>query len=136
MATQKPLIERIFHPYWLWEEIKFNMWGSVENRKEFLQKAIEFTGDHLLYGESMMKVAQDWKYSCEHNLSDKQQNRQAWIGHAACALAIGCPEDIVREAWSYLTEGQRLLANLEADRAISFWEAQNKVEKCQKKLWG
>lgn len=136
MATQNLSTERIFHPYWLWEEIKFNMWGTVEDRKVFLQKAIEFTGDHEAYGASMMLVAQDWKYSCEHNLSDKQQNRQAWIGHAACALAIGCPEDIVREAWSYLTEEQQRLANLEADKAICFWERNQKERKCQRNLWG
>lgn len=116
------LIERVYHPYWEWEEINYNMWGSVKNRKEWLKKAIDFTGDHLLYGRWMLKVVNDWEKSCEHNLSNKEQNRRAWIGHAAVAYAIGCPEDIVREAWSYLSEEQQNKANEQADKAISEWE--------------
>ena len=113
---------RIYHPYFLWEESKHNMWGKVDNREEYLKKAISFTSRHKIYGRYMLRVVKQWKYSCEHNLSDTAQNRQAWIGHAACALAFNCPEDIVREAWHCLTDEQRKLANLEADKAIQLWE--------------
>ena len=119
---KKHWIKRIYHPYWKWEEVKFNMWGRVDDKQEFLEKAIEFTGNYKLYGKYMMKVVKDWKYSCEHNLSDKSQNRQAWIGHAAAALALQCPEDIVRQAWWHLTDKQREMANKEADKAINYWE--------------
>jgi hypothetical protein len=98
------------------------MWGTVDNREEYLQKAIDFTGNALLYGEYMIHVIKNWKYSCEHNLTDKSQNRRAWLGHAACAMAFQCPEDIVREAWSYLTEEQQRAANKQADYAIEEWE--------------
>jgi hypothetical protein len=59
---------------------------------------------------------------CFCYLTDTKQNRQAWIGHAACALAHGIPEDIVREAWSYLTQEQQDAANKKADEAIAHWE--------------
>lgn len=113
---------RVYHPYWLWEENNYNMWGYVKDKKEFLAKAIEFTGDHEMYGIWMMKVVKKWKYSCEHNLSNITQNRKAWIGHAACALAFKCPENIVREAWGHLSDEQQELANNEASKAILFWE--------------
>lgn len=115
-------IERVYHPYWDWEEIDFNMWGVVKNRKVWLKKAIDFTGDHKKYGRFMMRVVSEWPVSCEHNLTDLSQNRRAWIGHAACALAMECPEDIVREAWSHLTESQQVKANAKADEAIAHWE--------------
>lgn len=117
-------IKRTYHPHWKWEENNYNMWGSVNSsdREAHLQRAIEFTGDYKLYGSWMLKVTEQWKYSCEHNLSDLSQNRRAWIGHAACALAFQCPEDIVRGAWGHLTEQQQILANREADRAIKIWE--------------
>ena len=118
----KILIERIYHPYWLWEEIYHNMWGKASRKEECLQLAIDFTGDHVVYGMYMMKVADNWKYSCEHNLSHNCQNRRAWIGHAACACAFCLPEDIVRKAWSHLSEEQQRLANNEADIAIRYWE--------------
>lgn len=110
----------IWHPYWLWEEIDSNMWG--DGNKQDLQDAIELTGDHELYGSWMIKVADSWKYSCEHNLTKLSTNRKAWIGHAAVAMAINVPEDIVRKAWGYLTKEQQKLANNQADIAIKYWE--------------
>jgi hypothetical protein len=115
---------RIFHPYTAWEEVPAGMWASIggaEGRR-LLAEAITFTGDHELYGSFMLKVLDAWPVSCEHNLSDIGQNRKAWIGHAACCLAIGCPEDITREAWGYLTEEQRVAANRKASEAILTWE--------------
>lgn len=120
-VTMRPL-SRIYHPHWAWEEVSFNMWGDVLDRKFFLNAAIVFTGDHSIYGKYMMKVVREWEKSCEHNLSNKSQNRRAWIGHAACAYAFRCPEDIVREAWSFLSEDQQNAANREADKAIGYWE--------------
>lgn len=114
--------KRAYHPYWDWEEINANMWGSVSNRASYLRKAIKFTGDHKRYGRFMMRVVKEWPISCENALTDYSLNRKAWVGHAACAMALGCPEDITRQAWSELTDEQRLLANREAARAIQHWE--------------
>lgn len=122
------MIERVYHPWWEREEVGANMWGSVDNRAEFLQKAIEFTGNAELYGHYMLRVCDEWPKSSQHNLSNTTQNRRAWIGHAACALAMGCPEDIVRQAWGHLTEWQQRAANQKADEAIQYWE-QNHAEK-------
>lgn len=117
-------MKRIWHPYTAWEEFHAGMWRRVygEERNRFLQKAITFTGDHELYGSWMLKVIEAWPLSCEHNLTDICQNRRAWIGHAACTLAINCPEDITRSAWGHLSEEQRIKANHKADLAIVTWE--------------
>lgn len=110
------------HPFWLWEEVEHNMWGNVRDKSAWLQRAIEFTGDHALYGSWMFKVADQWKYSCEHHLTKLETNRNSWIGHAAVALAMQCPEDIVREAWGHLTQEQQDAANAQAAAAIRYWE--------------
>jgi len=116
----------------MWEEVDKNMWGTVGNRQKYLKWAIEFTGDHKKYGRFMMRVVDEWKYSCEHNLSNLTQNRQAWIGHAACAMANECPEDIVRQAWGHLTKEQQIKANAQADSAIDHWEQKNAEGVCLK----
>ena len=116
------MIERVYHPVCDWEEVKHGMYDSVDNKKAWLKKAIAFTGDHILYGRFMMRVINEWPISCENALTDMSINRKAWIGHAAAALGIGCPEDIVREAWGLLTDEQRILANNQAQRAIDEWE--------------
>lgn len=117
----------IWHPWWLLEEVKHNMWGDVTRRKTWLQIAIAFTGDAELYGHWMMRVIKEWPNSCEHNLS-KSGDKRAWIGHAAVALAIGCPEDIVREAWGNLSESQQTEANAKASYAIEQWRAEHAKE--------
>jgi hypothetical protein len=112
-----------------WEEIKHNMWGEVDNRADMLSKAVDFTGNAALYGQFMRRVTNEWPNSCANSLTDYQMNRKAWVGHAACALALGCPEDITRQAWGLLTDEQRLLANAEADRAIHSWEVRQRKGK-------
>lgn len=124
------MIKRIYHHYDKWEEHKFGMWRHVEPEEErkYLDWAIGFTANTDLYGHWMMMVIKEWPYSCEHNLSNKSINRQAWIGHAACALAKKCPEYIVRLAWWQLTEEQRTEANKRADVAIVTLEKNHKEE--------
>jgi hypothetical protein len=117
-------MQRIYHPYWNWEDYQSGMWRSVKGKERdiFLQRAIEFTGDDHLYGSYMFRVVDEWPISCEHNLTDLNQNRKAWIGHAACCLAINCPEDITRAAWGMLTKQQQDDANEKAEQAIRLWE--------------
>lgn len=98
------------------------MWGEVPNRRHALQQAVVFTGNHRLYGRYMERITREWPNSCLNALTDYNLNRKAWIGHAACALALRCPEDITRQAWGLLTNEQQTLANRQADRAICAWE--------------
>lgn len=114
--------KRIYISWDQWEEVKANMWGRVSDRKSYLSKAIEFTSNHQLYGFYMLKVVDLWPNSCLNALTDYSLNRKAWIGHAACAMALNCPEDITREAWRYLTNEQQFLANNQAAAAIQKWE--------------
>jgi hypothetical protein len=115
-------LTRVWLPFESWEETRFNMWGEVSDRRLYLQRAICFTGNHRLYGRYMKRVTEEWHNSCTNALTDYNLNRRAWIGHAACALALRCPEDITRHAWSFLSNEQQLLANKQADRAIQSWE--------------
>lgn len=116
-------MKRVYHRYEKWEDFKNGMYDYVSGskREEMLKKAIEFTGDHNLYGAAMMRVIEEWPISCENNLTDENHNRKAWVGHAACCLEKGIPEDITREAWGFLNDSQRDSANLEASKAISEW---------------
>jgi hypothetical protein len=117
-------MKRIYHPFHKWEEYHAGMWRNVsgKERQSLLKEAIDFTGNHELYGDFMLQIIQDWPFSCEHNLTCLSLNRRAWIGHAACCLAISAPEDITREAWAYLTQDQQDRANAKADEAIKKWE--------------
>lgn len=117
------MTRRIWHPYWNWECFKYGMWRRAprHEERELILKAIEFTGDADLYGAWMVKAVHAFKVSCEHHLSDASLNKQAYIGHAACALALQLPEYLVRKAWGLLTQEQRDKANRKADEAVDLW---------------
>lgn len=123
-------MKRIYHPFHKWEEIEAGMWESVAGKElsGHLERAVEFTGNAVLYGSYMLKVIKMWPYSCEHNLTDENINRKAWIGHAATALAIGCPEHITRMAWGKLTQQQQDEANDQAQQAIDLWIAEHETK--------
>ena len=125
-----PKTKQIFVHYELWEDFHAGMWRKVPKDEEeiFLKMAIKFTGDHVLYGEAMMLVLDQWPNTCMHNLSNTSINRRAFIGHAACCLKINCPEYIVRQAWWKLTNEQRILADEQADKAIKIWEQRRKLK--------
>jgi len=126
-------MNQIYHHYTEWEEHHAGMWVAVtgKRRKMLISRAIRFTGNAALYGEYMIKVLDRWPISCEQNLSVSNSNRQAWIGHAATCIAIGCPEEITRCAWHYLTKEQQDEANLMADRAIARWEQANEHKRAE-----
>lgn len=125
-----PKTNQIFVHYELWEDFHAGMWRKLPKEEEnlFRTKAIEFTGDYILYGAAMVRVCKEWPNTCLHNLTNPSINKRAFIGHAACALEINCPEYIVRQAWWKLTEGQRILADNQADIAIELWERKRKLK--------
>lgn len=133
-------MKQVYHPYQRWEDFKNGMWRKETKTYEekMLNDVIEFTGDHIKYGNAMLRVIEEWKISCEHNLSNQSINRKAWIGHAACCIEKSYPEYLVRQAWGMLTEQQRVDANKKADYAIQKWIENLNTEKSnvtQLKLW-
>lgn len=129
-------MRRVYHHYKKWEDFKAGMYSRSLDEELDLKKAIEFTGNHDAYGLAMKEVVEKWKFSCEHNLTNLNINRKAWLGHAACSFKMKLPEYIVRSAWGLLTEPQRILANAQADKWIEYWEANIlKKQNRQLSLW-
>lgn len=118
-------MRRIWHPYWNWEDYHAGMWRKLPRHEEppAFDLAKQFTGNAELYGKWMLEAIRKFPVACEHNLTDRSLNKQAWIGHAACALAHKLPEYIVRKAWATLSEVQRIEANKKADYALRTWQS-------------
>ena len=117
-------IKQVWIPYWDWEDYINGMWRKLESRDEeiFLEKAIEFTGNHNLYGKAMMQVVFAWPQTMINSLTNSAINQKAFVGHCACSFNFNCPEYITRMAWKELTDTQRDLANNEAQKAINEWK--------------
>ena len=117
-------MKQVYKPYWKWECYNNGMWNKVDNitEQKMLKTAIEFTGNHILYGEQMRKVVYKWSNTIEHHLTNTSTNRRAFLGHCAVFYKLQIPEYIVRKAWKHLTDKQRILADNEAEKTIKEWE--------------
>jgi len=114
---------RIYHPWHLWEDHQHgfydNMSGSEKEQK--LRSVIEMFSQPDKTKEYMQKVVDEWRYSCEHNLSNPSLNRIAYLGQAACCLYAGVPSTVTMEAWSLLTKPQQNEADSIADVILQSW---------------
>lgn len=122
-AKKLKKIKRVYHHYQKCEEYKTDMWrvAPIEARQELQEKSASLMKDVNGFEAAMMKVVDEWEFSCEANLSASVINHQAWMGHAGCAINHNAPEDITRLAWRTLTSDEQDKANAAADRAIAAW---------------
>jgi len=123
-------MKQVYIRYEFWEDWINGMWRSLplEEENKMLQSAIEFTGNHILYGNAMRKVITTWPMTMLNSLTNKSINRRAFLGHCACQYEINCPEYITRMAWKYLTDQQRFEADKVAQETIEQWIKNYKAE--------
>jgi len=121
-------MERIYHPYWLWEDYRCGFYENIggKDKKILSDKVLEMFRDEKLTREFMLKVVNEWKYSCEHNLTNPSVNKIAYIGQSACCIYAGIPNSITMEMWSKLTKSQQEKANEIAKEVIDMWIENNK----------
>ncbi len=95
------------------------------NRKECEQAYCDFLKDDKKFKNALNHVINEWKYSCEHYLTNSSLNRIAWLGQAAMCYATGIPA-IFRSGFNLLTEEQQNRANLIALEYLNKWLNNNK----------
>lgn len=119
-------IKRIYHHCSKLEEAP--MWGNCKpsERDELIQKSYELLSNPAAFKSACLMVLSEWPFSVEHNLSARVQNRVAWMGWAACCVSHNSTEYTTRNAWRFLTEEQKQVANEMASQVIKEWES------CQK----
>lgn len=115
-------MERIYHHFEKWEDYKHGFYDNVsgERKKTLINKCLELFSDSHLCENFMMKVL-NWKYSCEHNLSNESMNRIAYIGQAACCIYAGIPNSVTMECWSDIPLEIRKRADQQAQNVLNKW---------------
>lgn len=119
--------DRIYHSYDKWECIKY---GFYENKPENMTKEegekiyYEFLSNLDEFEDALGHVISEWKYSCEHNLSNKNMNRIAWLGQASVCYARKIPSSC-RAGFNLLNEEQQFKANELALQYLNIWLKEN-----------
>ena len=117
--------DRIFHTYDKWECYKAGFYATTKEGWSHQQCKDEFVrilSDQNLFGDILSKVIREWKYSCEHYLTNKAMNRIAWLGQAAVCYLSGVPSRY-SSAWFDIDEETRKLADETALHYLNKWLA-------------
>ena len=117
-------MERIYHPWDKWEDHKHGLYDNVSGKvRDDLEKKVFYLFENeSVCREFMFRVVNEWRDSCEHNLTNNSMNRIAYIGQSACCLYGGVPATITMDCWSSLDKSVRDRADEIAKEVLSFWE--------------
>lgn len=118
---------RIFHTFHKWECHKAGFYASKfdgKTSKECEEAYRDFLSNTPLFAEALEGVISEWKYSCEHYLTNHAMNRIAWLGQASMCYATGIPSKYCA-GFNLLTEEQKEEANQTALVALNKWMRNN-----------
>lgn len=115
---------RILHTWEKWECYKHGFYaerpptGMTQDDGERAYR--DFLSDPSQFEAALDVVTSDWKFSCEHYLSNDRMNRIAWLGQASVAQALGVPSGC-RGGYNLLTDDQKKAADLLALKFLNRW---------------
>lgn len=119
--------DRIFHTYDKWECHKAGFYATKKDGMTSEQCELayaDFLKNLDLFEATLDKLIVEWKYSCEHYLTNRSMNRIAWLGQAAMCYATGVPS-VFCSGFNLLTEDEQHKANLLALKALNKWLSMN-----------
>jgi ParB-like chromosome segregation protein Spo0J len=122
--------DRIFHLFQNWECEPSNFHGTKHktlSKDECEQMYATFLSNLDLFEEVLKEVISEWKYSCEHNLTNKAMNRIAWLGKASLAKKYKIPSKS-SGGFYLLSKDQQDSANNMALKYLNIWLLNNNRE--------
>ena len=120
-------MKRIYHTWEKWECYPAGFYETTAPTRLATPKAAEhayatFLRDTPRFEAALERVVTEWRFSCEHYLSNENMNRIAWLGQASACIAEGLPA-CFRAGFHRLTAEEQALANAVALRWLNVWLA-------------
>lgn len=123
-------MERIYHTWDKWECFP-SFWNTTcpdGMKSEPATEAYrEFLSDLDQFEDALKSIIVEWKYSCEHNLTNQNMNRIAWLGQASLAYAKNIPAGY-RSGYNRLTPEQKKAADAMALIYLNKWLKANNYD--------
>lgn len=115
-------MKRIFHSWDKWEDYKHGFYGGLEYPKDnTLELYASLLKDLTKFEAALKIIVSSWVYSCEHNLSNENMNRIAYLGQASCALIYNVPHNISMSGYNLLTKEEQESADKLAETYLNLW---------------
>jgi hypothetical protein len=115
-------VKRIYHTWEKWECYPAGFYeDKVPNGMtppEAPARYAAFLRDTAAFEAALARVISEWKFSCEHYLSNVNMNRIAWLGQASACIALGLPSAF-RSGFHLLTPDEQATANETALAALN-----------------
>lgn len=121
---------RIFHTYDKWECHKAGLYASTKEgwtHEECQEEFKRILSDAKLFEEILSKLIVEWKFSCEHYLTNRSMNRIAWLGQAACCYQSGIPARY-SNSWFDMEQKHQDRANRVAFKYLNIWLQKNNLD--------
>ena len=81
---------RIYKTYDLWECYKNGFYNESELDEQVIYAImLDFFSNEQQFKQAIDIIFKEWINSCEHNLTNENKNRIAWIGQASLCKAKG-----------------------------------------------
>lgn len=114
---------RIYHPWDKWECYRHNFFGGVMDYQKDNTLALyaSLLKDLNKFEGALQVIIRDWKFSCEHNLSNSEMNRIAWLGQASCALVYQVPHNVSMGGYNLLSSDEQKAADTMAKKYLDLW---------------
>lgn len=116
-------MKRIYHPWNKWEDYRCNFYGGVGtfDKTNSLQTYASLLSDLPRFESALKTIIDEWRHSCEHNLSNESMNRVAYLGQASCALVYNVPHNVCMGGYNLLTDEQKAAADAMALKYLNIW---------------
>jgi hypothetical protein len=117
---------RIYHTFYKWECYPAGFYESHppegKTKEDCERIYYELLCDSAQFEAALKRVIAEWKFSCEHYLSNENMNRIAWLGQASLCITHHIPS-CFRGGFNLLTPAEQEAANLLALKYLNIWLA-------------
>ena len=118
-------MKRYYHTWDKWECFRAGFFDKRPRDKSMTDDQAreayrDFLRDIPRFTAVMKELLDEWPYSCEHNLSNENMNRVAWLGQSAACYALGIPSAF-RGGFNLLTKEEQDAANHAALTMLNRW---------------
>lgn len=125
-------MERIYHTWDKWECYPAGFYSPKPPEKgmttdECKKLYAHFLRDVHRFSAALYRVITEWKYSCEHYLTNERMNRIAWLGQASMCLDTGVSKFFCG-GYFLLSEAERQIADETALIYLNKWLEANGYE--------
>jgi len=123
-GAECPDEQRIFHEWQDWECYPAGFYGDKPPKgmtvADCEQAYCDFLANIPEFEAALQRVITEWKYSCEHYLTNQKMNRIAWLGQASMCLLYGVPARFCG-GYNMLTDDQKEAADRKAHEYLNKW---------------